>query len=204
VVLASDYGRQCSSGLQAIASVAASIRAGFYTIGLAGGVETMSMDPMDWAGDMNPKLADNQGAMDCMLPMGESGPTLLCRFTLCAVSPRMLVNLALCLKSTPMSVKVHPRMYVHLGDTFVWTLYADQSWLTRRTCALHAAHARNNAPTRAGTPQKRDPTVHGGSVIEPGVLLGGFMVKLQKAPYGSLTLRSRDSNPGRLGESQVS
>lgn len=50
--------------------MAASIRAGFYTIGLAGGVETMTMNPMDWAGDMNPKLADNQSAMDCMLPMG--------------------------------------------------------------------------------------------------------------------------------------
>lgn len=38
--------RQCSSGLQAIADVAASIRAGFYKIGLAGGVETMSSNPM--------------------------------------------------------------------------------------------------------------------------------------------------------------
>jgi acetyl-CoA acyltransferase 1 len=40
--------RQCSSGLQAIASVAASINSGFYTIGLAGGVESMSINPMAW------------------------------------------------------------------------------------------------------------------------------------------------------------
>jgi hypothetical protein len=40
--------RQCSSGLQAIADVAAAIKAGFYTIGLAGGVETMSANPMAW------------------------------------------------------------------------------------------------------------------------------------------------------------
>jgi acetyl-CoA acyltransferase 1 len=40
--------RQCSSGLQAIADVAAAIKAGFYTIGLAGGVETMSSNPMAW------------------------------------------------------------------------------------------------------------------------------------------------------------
>jgi hypothetical protein len=107
--------RQCSSGLQAIANVAASIRAGFYTIGLAGGVETMSMDPMDWAGDMNPKLADNQGAMDCMLPMGESR-TLLCRFELCAFE-------STCVHQCGYVCQVHPWMYVHLGDTIVCTLY---------------------------------------------------------------------------------
>ena len=62
--------RQCSSGLQAVASVAASIRAGFYTIGLAGGVETMSTNPMAWNGGVNPKLDQNQQAADCLLPMG--------------------------------------------------------------------------------------------------------------------------------------
>ena len=61
---------QCSSGLQAVASVAASIRAGFYTIGLAGGVETMSTNPMAWDGGINPKVSDNQRAQDCLLPMG--------------------------------------------------------------------------------------------------------------------------------------
>lgn len=62
--------RQCSSGLQAIASVAASIQAGFYEIGLAGGVESMSTNPMAWDGGVNPKIADNQKAQDCLLPMG--------------------------------------------------------------------------------------------------------------------------------------
>lgn len=47
------FCRQCSSGLQAIADVAAAIRAGFYTIGLAGGVETMSFNPMAWEGGIN-------------------------------------------------------------------------------------------------------------------------------------------------------
>ena len=65
--------RQCSSGLQAIASVAASIQAGFYDIGLAGGVESMSTNPMAWDGGVNPKIADNQSAQDCLLPMGERG-----------------------------------------------------------------------------------------------------------------------------------
>ena len=65
--------RQCSSGLQAIASVAASIQAGFYDIGLAGGVESMSTNPMAWDGGVNPKIAENQSAQDCLLPMGERG-----------------------------------------------------------------------------------------------------------------------------------
>jgi acetyl-CoA acyltransferase 1 len=63
--------RQCSSGLQAVASVAASIQAGYYDIGLAGGVESMSTNPMAWDGGVNPKIADNQKAQDCLLPMGE-------------------------------------------------------------------------------------------------------------------------------------
>lgn len=50
--------------------MAASIRAGFYTIGLAGGVETMSSNPMAWNGGVNPKLDQNQQAADCLLPMG--------------------------------------------------------------------------------------------------------------------------------------
>jgi len=50
--------------------VAASIKAGFYTIGLAGGVETMSLNPMAWGGGVNSKLDQNQQAADCLLPMG--------------------------------------------------------------------------------------------------------------------------------------
>ena len=42
----------------------------FYTIGLAGGVETMSTNPMAWDGGINPKVSDNQRAQDCLLPMG--------------------------------------------------------------------------------------------------------------------------------------
>eukprot|EP01025_Chloroclados_australasicus_P044196 TRINITY_DN47692_c0_g1_i1.p1 TRINITY_DN47692_c0_g1~~TRINITY_DN47692_c0_g1_i1.p1 ORF type:complete len:192 (-),score=25.61 TRINITY_DN47692_c0_g1_i1:12-587(-) len=48
--------RQCSSGLQAIASVAAAIKAGYYTIGLAGGVESMTANPMKWEGGVNPAI----------------------------------------------------------------------------------------------------------------------------------------------------
>ncbi|KAL4458860.1 hypothetical protein ABPG75_013725 [Micractinium tetrahymenae] len=62
--------RQCSSGLQAIAQVAASIKAGYYTIGIAGGVESMTTNPMAWEGAINPRVAESQCAQDCLLPMG--------------------------------------------------------------------------------------------------------------------------------------
>jgi len=65
-------------GLQAIAEVAASIKAGFYTIGIAGGVESMTTNPMAWEGAINPKVADNQCAQDCLLPMGEHIAADLC------------------------------------------------------------------------------------------------------------------------------
>ncbi|KAG6781459.1 hypothetical protein POTOM_014365 [Populus tomentosa] len=62
--------RQCSSGLQALADVAASIKAGFYEIGIGAGLESMTINPMAWDGDVNPKVKDFQKAQDCLLPMG--------------------------------------------------------------------------------------------------------------------------------------
>mmetsp|Transcript_8959 Transcript_8959/g.27161 ORF Transcript_8959/g.27161 Transcript_8959/m.27161 type:complete len:196 (+) Transcript_8959:182-769(+) len=62
--------RQCSSGLQAIADVVASIRSGFYDIGIAGGIETMSSNPMAWDGSINPRISDFEKAQGCLLPMG--------------------------------------------------------------------------------------------------------------------------------------
>jgi len=65
--------RQCSSGLQAVASVAASIRAGVIDVGLGGGVESMSMYSM--ASGMDPSklsqgIMKNDLAQECMIPMG--------------------------------------------------------------------------------------------------------------------------------------
>ena len=106
-----------AAGLQAIAEVAASIKAGYYTVGIAGGVsllllgassrkrcagdvsgsrllpanpigwlssslppatpnhvagqvESMTTNPMAWEGAINPRVAENQCAQDCLLPMG--------------------------------------------------------------------------------------------------------------------------------------
>ncbi|KAM0949564.1 putative acetyl-CoA C-acyltransferase [Dioscorea sansibarensis] len=47
--------RQCSSGLQAVADVAASIKAGFYDIGIGAGLESMSTNSVGWEGPVNPR-----------------------------------------------------------------------------------------------------------------------------------------------------
>ncbi|KAG2283929.1 hypothetical protein Bca4012_052635 [Brassica carinata] len=64
--------RQCSSGLQAVADVAASIRAGYYDIGIGAGVESMSIDHTAGGGfhTTNPRAQEFRGARDCLLPMG--------------------------------------------------------------------------------------------------------------------------------------
>lgn len=66
-----SLNRQCGSGLQAIADVAACIKAGFYDIGIGAGVESMTSDySPGWKGQINPKVYMHQGAKDCLLPMG--------------------------------------------------------------------------------------------------------------------------------------
>lgn len=52
--------------------MAAAIRAGFYTVGLAGGLEAMSQTPMAWEGGVNPRAAKSKKAMSCLIPMGRS------------------------------------------------------------------------------------------------------------------------------------
>ena len=62
--------RQCSSGLQAVAHVAAGIRSGYYDIGLACGLESMSSAEFKFTGSTNPRVFMNEQAKACMLPMG--------------------------------------------------------------------------------------------------------------------------------------
>lgn len=65
--------RQCSSGLQAIADVASAIKSGFYNVGIAGGVESMSSD-LKHMRKPEIKIPDsvkqNGPAMNVLLPMG--------------------------------------------------------------------------------------------------------------------------------------
>lgn len=65
--------RQCSSGLQALATVASSIKAGQYEIGIAGGVESMSRgSPATltlWNDNKIPEALNHEEAKDVYMPM---------------------------------------------------------------------------------------------------------------------------------------
>ncbi|KAK3541461.1 hypothetical protein QTP86_025940 [Hemibagrus guttatus] len=62
--------RQCSSGLQALFNIAGGIRNGFYDLGLACGVESMSLRSVGNPGDLSSRLMDNEKARECLIPMG--------------------------------------------------------------------------------------------------------------------------------------
>mmetsp|Transcript_11934 Transcript_11934/g.16173 ORF Transcript_11934/g.16173 Transcript_11934/m.16173 type:complete len:421 (-) Transcript_11934:44-1306(-) len=69
------YGvnRQCSSGLQAVATVANAIRAGQYEVGMAGGVESMSLADMKTSVRpdlMSPAALSHPVSRACLMPMG--------------------------------------------------------------------------------------------------------------------------------------
>ncbi|KAF8388357.1 hypothetical protein HHK36_027023 [Tetracentron sinense] len=72
--------RQCSSGLQAVADVAAAIKAGFYDIGIGAGLESMTANPMAWEGSINPKVKIFAQAQDCLLPMGVTSENVAHRY----------------------------------------------------------------------------------------------------------------------------
>ncbi|KAJ4744565.1 peroxisomal 3-ketoacyl-CoA thiolase 3 [Rhynchospora pubera] len=72
--------RQCSSGLQAVADVAAAIKAGFYDIGIGAGLESMTANSVAWEGSINPKVNTNQKAQDCLLPMGITSENVAHRY----------------------------------------------------------------------------------------------------------------------------
>jgi len=79
----SAVNRQCSSGLQACANIAASIKAGYCDIGLAAGVESMTVNSMSKPPEgfvVNPRIGECEKAMDCILPMGMTSENVAERF----------------------------------------------------------------------------------------------------------------------------
>ncbi|KAE9603354.1 hypothetical protein Lal_00008333 [Lupinus albus] len=72
--------RQCSSGLQAVADVAAYIKAGFYDIGIGAGLECMSQDNILTIRKVNPKVETCAQAGDCLLPMGITSENVATRY----------------------------------------------------------------------------------------------------------------------------
>lgn len=74
--------RQCSSGLQAVASIASSIKAGWIEVGIGGGVESMSMH---YGPEAIPRTSDQIGenckeAADCLIPMGITSENVAIKF----------------------------------------------------------------------------------------------------------------------------
>ncbi|XP_022159108.1 3-ketoacyl-CoA thiolase 2, peroxisomal-like [Momordica charantia] len=72
--------RQCSSGLQAVADVAAAIKAGFYDIGIGAGLECMTLDNIGRVNRNNPKVDAFEQARDCLLPMGITSENVAQRY----------------------------------------------------------------------------------------------------------------------------
>lgn len=75
--------RQCSSGLQAVATVVAAINNGYYDIGIGGGVESMSLHygPQALNMNVNDKILAHQPAADCLLPMGITSENVVSKFS---------------------------------------------------------------------------------------------------------------------------
>lgn len=72
--------RQCSSGLQALMNIAGGILQGSYDIGLACGVESMSMADRGNPGNITSRLVENSKAKDCLIPMGITSENVAERF----------------------------------------------------------------------------------------------------------------------------
>jgi len=76
--------RQCSSGLQAVACVASAIQSGQYEIGLAGGVENVSLNEMGNTGNlqMNDAALNHDMAKGCYHSMGQTSEEVSARYKL--------------------------------------------------------------------------------------------------------------------------
>jgi acetyl-CoA acyltransferase 1 len=74
--------RQCSSGLQAMADVASDIQSGFYDVGIAAGVETMTQDGamMKKPPPIGTSVKVDALCRDALLPMGITSENVAKRF----------------------------------------------------------------------------------------------------------------------------
>lgn len=77
----STTNRQCSSGLQAVASIAAAIKNGYIDIGIGAGVESMSQNDMVASvGDINPRINESAKAQACLMGMGETSENVASQY----------------------------------------------------------------------------------------------------------------------------
>jgi len=77
----STTNRQCSSGIQAIANIAAAIKNGYIDVGIGAGIESMSQhDMVASVGDINPRCSENKDAQNCLMSMGETSENVASRY----------------------------------------------------------------------------------------------------------------------------
>jgi len=78
--------RQCSSGLQSIADIAASIKAGYIDIGIAAGLESMSTNSMGGKNAKKINITDevkmNMESLNCLLPMGITSENVASKYNI--------------------------------------------------------------------------------------------------------------------------
>eukprot|EP00405_Crypthecodinium_cohnii_P042041 CAMPEP_0206552706 /NCGR_PEP_ID=MMETSP0325_2-20121206/16233_1 /ASSEMBLY_ACC=CAM_ASM_000347 /TAXON_ID=2866 /ORGANISM="Crypthecodinium cohnii, Strain Seligo" /LENGTH=463 /DNA_ID=CAMNT_0054052617 /DNA_START=86 /DNA_END=1477 /DNA_ORIENTATION=- len=77
--------RQCSSGLQAMATIAAAIKTGSIDCGLAGGVESMSMYNITSGVDpkkLSPAVGENDLAAACLMSMGITSENVAAKYNI--------------------------------------------------------------------------------------------------------------------------
>lgn len=74
--------RQCSSGLQAVAIIAASIKAGYIDVGIGAGVESMThyYGPAAVPSNLSENVLKNKSSANCLLPMGITSENVAERF----------------------------------------------------------------------------------------------------------------------------
>lgn len=75
--------RMCSSGLEAISQIAGKIKAGYIDIGLAGGVESMTINDMNGLidpGSMWEKVFESDKAKSCLVSMGQTSENVATKF----------------------------------------------------------------------------------------------------------------------------
>ena len=76
--------RLCSSGLEAVSQIASKIKAGLIDIGIAGGVEQMSMYDMQSSAPPPDLIAEsvfeNEKARNCLMPMGQTSENVAEKF----------------------------------------------------------------------------------------------------------------------------
>ena len=80
-----SINRQCSSGLQAVASIANAIIAGQIDAGIGGGVESMSMFDMMASLDItkiSSTVFENEGARNCLIPMGMTSENVVEKYNI--------------------------------------------------------------------------------------------------------------------------